>query len=119
MERLTEKGNSLCTDCDLIKGCGGECLESKIYNRLAELEDELESGELIKLPCKIGDTVYAILEVNDGYEIFDYTVREIIINENGFYFETPTGYSHKLKFGKSVFTDKQQAEARLKELQER
>lgn len=30
------------------------------YNRLAELEDKLESGLLIELPCKIGDTVYGI-----------------------------------------------------------
>lgn len=28
-------------------------------NRLAELEDKLEQGTLIELPCKIGDTVYA------------------------------------------------------------
>ena len=26
--------------------------------RLAELEDEIENGTLVELPCKVGDTVY-------------------------------------------------------------
>ena len=29
-------------------------------NRLAELEDMIEQNVLIKLPCKVGDTVYAV-----------------------------------------------------------
>ena len=31
-----------------------------LYNRLAELEDKIENGTLIELPCKVGDTVYEI-----------------------------------------------------------
>ena len=29
----------------------------EIYERLAELEDDLESGKIIRLPCEIGDIV--------------------------------------------------------------
>lgn len=31
-------------------------------NRLAELEDKLENGTLIELPCKVGDKVYVIYD---------------------------------------------------------
>ena len=34
--------------------------EEMILNRLAELEDKIEKGTLIELPCKVGDTVYKI-----------------------------------------------------------
>lgn len=30
------------------------------YNRLAELEDEIECGHLIELPCKVGDDIYTV-----------------------------------------------------------
>lgn len=29
-----------------------------LYSRLAKLEDKIESGQLVELPCKYGDTVY-------------------------------------------------------------
>lgn len=32
----------------------------KVINRLAELEDKIEQGTLVELPCKVGDTVYKI-----------------------------------------------------------
>ena len=39
---------------------------TEIYNRLAELEDKIEQGTLIELPCKVGDTVYKV-EREYGY----------------------------------------------------
>ena len=33
-------------------------------NRLAELEDKIEQGTLIELPCKVGDTIYWISSNN-------------------------------------------------------
>lgn len=36
-----------------------------VYKRLAELENKIEDGLLIELPCKIGDTIYVVpSEVN-------------------------------------------------------
>lgn len=92
----------------------------KAVDKLAELEDKLESGQLVELPCKVGDIVYAIMYVDYKYQIVMFRVSNIEIGEFGtFYFHTPTSYSHRLTFGKSVFADKSQAEARLKELQEK
>lgn len=57
-KRLTKKdwGNM-----DLTKEYG----YLHIYKRLAELENKIEDGTLIELPCKIGDTIYVVpSEVN-------------------------------------------------------
>ena len=113
MERLTEKrqGNEILielSDPDFIL---------EMYDKLAELEDELESGILIKPPCKVGDALYAIMDVDYEYTIVEFRARNIEIGEYGkFYINTPTGYSHRLTFGINVFTNKAQAEAKLKEL---
>lgn len=48
--------------------------------RLKEYEDLEEQGRLVKLPCKVGDTIY----VNNGFTIFEYEV-------------TLTGYSSTSK----------------------
>lgn len=57
-KRLTERvGKSIC-----IKETSTNDNRS-IWNaieRLAELEDKIENGTLIELPCKVGDTVYMI-----------------------------------------------------------
>ena len=34
--------------------------DGESIDRLAELEDKIENGILIELPCKVGDTVYCI-----------------------------------------------------------
>ena len=86
-------------------------------NRLWDIENELENGMLIKPPCKVGDALYAIMDVDYEYTIVEFRARNIEIGEYGkFYINTPTGYSHRLTFGINVFTNKAQAEARLKEL---
>lgn len=74
-------------------------------------------GEIVELPCKVGDTVCAIMEIDYKYKIVEFTANKIIVDECGnFYFDTPTSYSHRLKFGHSVFADKSEAERRLAEL---
>lgn len=51
----------------------------KCCNKLAELEDLEEQGRLLRLPCKVGDTVYvdaAILPVKN-MECYEDTDREV------------------------------------------
>ncbi len=77
---------------------------TKAYDRLAELEDKIDDGTLIELPCKVGEAFY-YLDANqhDGWFIdirrFDYAYLKIM--------------------GKYGFTTKAEAEAKLKELQEK
>lgn len=79
----------------------------KACNKLAELEDKLEEGTLVELPCKVGDTVYI---VGRKYRAGSY---ESFINTGKF------RYSDIEKFGDIVFITREAAEARLKELEEK
>ena len=114
-ERLTERiGKGIC-----IKETSTNDNKS-IWNaieRLAELEDDLESGKMIRLPCKVGDKLYSI--PFDNSKIFEHKVkgfRIIAISENkqSNYIETDIGFL----FGENAFLTKAEAEKKLKELQD-
>lgn len=92
MERLTKRGykkqvlliGTSCSygyisyDCKLKEG--NELLKSAL-DKLADYEDSEEQGELIKLPCEVGDTVYvdaSILPV-DNMECYEDIDREVPI----------------------------------------
>ena len=93
---------------------------------LAELEDKIESGEMLIPPCKVGDTVYYPDEVDDGNSIF-FKIRKGIVDcfnievgckEALVKYDGGLTYWHNFaSFGETVFTDKTQAEVKLKELQ--
>lgn len=55
--RLTKKGG-YTKELDLKQELG----YSYIYNRLSELEDKIEAGTLIEIPCKVGDNAVAIID---------------------------------------------------------
>lgn len=92
--------------------------------RLAELEDKIEQGTLIELPCKVGDTVYHV--EGEYYPIFkEYEIGGIAIvgsaglesikllddcHCDGF-------FAWASKIGETVFLTREEAEKRLKELQ--
>lgn len=78
----------------------------KACNKLAELEDKLEAGTLVELPCKVGDTVYQ----TDGIRVYSSIVKNIVFDTEGLAFD-------KTAIGKSVFLTREAAEARLKELE--
>lgn len=115
--------------------------------RLQELEDKLENGQLVELPCKVGDTVYGVgfNDCEDAHTTDEKKKRKIFNVCN-----TMNGRCDKCEYGRpkieefvcthiqisaeptlivgqkcenyfaeNVFTDKIKAEARLKELQEK
>ena len=96
---------------------------TKAYERLAELEDKIENGTLIELPCKVGDTVYYETFTRNGRQsmgIQGHTVlgvRVMVMAKNNYgdmWTEIPLSC-----FGKDAFLTKAEAEAKLKELQEK
>lgn len=140
MERLTDKnavGNYFYPKC--FEKCDGLGASSKCDNceimtsiceKLGKYEDLEEQGRLIKLPCKVGDTLYKIIvdkctkcslhdkefSLNCEYceEKCDskaiYVIKDFIvfdINEIIFYMKS---------IGKTVFLAKSEAEEKLKEL---
>ena len=95
-------------------------LDGEILHRLAELEDKIENGTLIELPCKVGDRIWAIL----GNNIFGRKVKSIVIRGDGYTIKTSNTNGWKdlepyynAEFGVIWFLTK--AEAKLKELQEK
>ena len=100
-----------------------------ILEKLAEYEDLEEQGRLIKLPCKVGDTVwdndygrpcaYTITAFSFG-ECEEYICEPVTTKEVVFYYTNSsgsiTGSFAESEIGKSVFLNKSEAEAKLKEL---
>lgn len=118
---------SICWNCNIQpRKCDyiGNALE-----KLAEYEDLEEQDRLIKLPCKIGDTVwdndygrpyaYTITAFSFG-ECEEYIDEPVTTKEVVFYYTNPsgsiTGNFAESEIGKSVFLSKYEAEAKLKEM---
>lgn len=127
-ERLTTRNevgkpiSVLCEHCHIQDKCdfSKETCCNELADRLAELEDKIESGKMIELLCKVGERIYYIDEYIAEFDRVDeYTVEkiEIVKDQIRIWFGDNIGYALAENFGKEVFTDKSQAEARLKELQ--
>ena len=129
MKRLTEKvfgfvqlkacGNDFCKETcaehDEEKSCKN-CPIQNAFEKLAEYEDLEEQGLLLRLPCKIGDIVYAIdgkniqtLEAKDDIALISGKV--CIFAENCHYAD----YISYDMIGKTVFLTQAEAEQKLKE----
>ena len=70
-ERLTVSGATTQRDIDKLLELSNENQfgRNEAYYKLQHYEDLEEQGRLIKLPCKIGDTVYGHFQCYDGKEI--------------------------------------------------
>lgn len=80
-KRLTNQKWS--KDIDLTQELG----YSYIYKRLAELEDKIEAGTLVEIPCKVGDNAVAIIDTlaypNAIYNVKLKDLAYIVEDENG------------------------------------
>lgn len=129
---LTEVGDTACKCfCDnyTLSGCW-ECPVGKAIEKLADYEDAEEQGLLVRLPCKVGATVWELCLCDDGnYKIFPMIVKTI--SEYGtlrqvkkditiwnIYAESDYTYMYKsfADFGKTVFSTKEEAEKKLEEM---
>lgn len=118
MERLTERIDNV-PDVE-----SGVWVKNHDYvsaaEKLADYEDLEEQGRLLKLPCKVGNTVYVISMgkiislVVEEISTF-YVKNEKIINVKCQNAEIFRNYIER-EFGRVVFLTKEEAEAKLKEL---
>ena len=130
MERLTESNPSWIDDELWERACEPDCEEiDAVYRKLKEYEDLEEQGRLIKLPCKVGDTIwdndcgrpcsYTITAFSFG-ECEEYICEPVTTKKAVFYYANSsgsiTGSFAESEIGKSVFLNKSEAEAKLKEL---
>ena len=110
-------------------GCINGCIVPKLYKHLAEYEDLEEQGLLLKLPCKVGTTVYVIdtiyecdndymdciMEFPDRYQCergfkCEYEHEKLVVRPESFDFKMLDN------FNKTIFLTKEEAEEKLKEL---
>ena len=133
MERLTER-NPLWIDDELWeRACEPDCEEiDAVYRKLKDYEDAEEQGLLLRLPCEVGAVVFEIVELleckydyecpfDDLYDVNkcedpdrtcenEYTSHIVI--------EKKFDISMLDKIGKNVFLEKEDAENKLKEMEE-
>ncbi len=89
---------------------------AEIYNRLAEYEDDEERGKIVRLPCRVGDTVWCISDS----QIIALEVKTLIIGDEFELqcFDGANVFRFTLRhFGDWLFFDREKAEKRLRELQ--
>lgn len=103
---------------DNIKTNCIKCAEE--HEQLAEWLEELKSykaldeqGLLVRLPCKVGDSVFIIV----GKDISRQGIRKIEISDNSIIFKTnrQKRIFNVAEFGKTVFLAREDAEKKLEE----
>ena len=106
MERLTKTYSDGTHGASDSLPCGENSYDYKnlLIEKLGKYEDLEEQGRLVKLPCKVGDTVYhvvqgRIVEVSN----VDLFFLLLSVAEN--------------RFNNSVFLTKSEAEQKLKEME--
>lgn len=137
MDRLTERFENGQVG---VAGCGKNCKYSykycenaeercpvfnEIYEKLAAYEDAEEQGLLLRLPCKVGDKLYRITPY----------VKEQIITTHVLQMNIKQFFNEKIivridvmdkmgescyfldDIGKNVFLSREEAEAKLKEME--
>ena len=117
-----------CTNCMFkLIPCKKDihCFKASLQ-RLGELEDKIEQGLILELPCKVGDTIFFIYEYcsAEGKECIACDkgcVHGISHQEDGIWvharYESGLTYWHKEDdIGEIVFFTKAEAEAKLADL---
>lgn len=111
-----------------------ECTEEyrKQVEELMEFKQAEEQGLLLRLPCKVGDTVYELVKCDDDtHRIFPMTVKDIsphgalriIKNDTtmvwNMYLESDYTYAYKhfSDIGKNIFLTREAAEKALAEME--
>lgn len=132
MSRLTKKNDSgghyypkcfeKCNGLGASSKCDNCEIMTSVCEKLGDYEDLDEQDRLIKLPCKVGDTVYVKMASYCKTHYAEAEVRDFVhFISCGFCAVVTSKYFDKenitfSEFGKTVFLTKAEAEAKLKEL---
>lgn len=108
MERCTKSGFDFETT-NLTEGLTDSM--GTALNRLSAYEDAEEQGLLVRLPCKVGDTVY---ELTEGFSIYKPGLH-VYISEHTATELNIYNWARRGDFGKTVFLTREEAEAALQE----
>ena len=130
MKRLTFDGNfcdiAMCQETPGSSFCeDGYCTQRKVWDRLKQYEDMEEQGLLVRLPCKVGDTLWVTGRDNvpREMELEAPDIRTVCTDEDNLCMSTcnrkPDGFcAYRLRndgadIGKTVFLTREEAEKAL------
>ena len=88
--------------------------------RLYELENAIENGTLVFLPCKVGDTIYEVFKYHRPPFIQQTTIEKIIITTKGLRLKLERNSTYETSitaWGKTLFPTEEAAEKALEELE--
>lgn len=94
-------------------------VSKRVYYRLRELEDKIENGTLVELPCKVGNTVYEVFKYHIPPFIKETKIEKIVITAKGLRLRLARNSVYETavsSIGKTIFFTKAEAEKKLKEL---
>ena len=101
-------GHNECHDsCMTCNGAPCELAQAMI-DKLAYYEDLEEHGRLIELPCAVGDKVYSVHSAGLSHGV----IAEV--DKDAFFLMLCVAEG---RFGKTVFTTQEEAEAKLSEME--
>lgn len=110
------ENKDICDD-ERFAECQHVC---EAIDRLAELEDKIEQGKMIELPCKVGDDVYFVVQHEEDWVMEIGYVISISIDKEGIWiacrYSSGLSYWHNLK-DSDVFFNANKANEKLKEQQ--
>lgn len=132
MERLTDYstdeytyvigvGNKTCEEfCKSVENGCQNCYIEQAFRKLSEYETLEEQGLLVRLPCKVGDTVY----VPTRNFVSELRIIMVSVDMHGTYFRwmLNSGIYPNLdgfpvsKLGKTIFLTREEAEKKLEEM---
>ena len=135
MERLTEQigedeDRRAIPRPDIRSNGHGRCC-----NKLAEYEDAEKQGLLVRLPCKVGDDIYVIpsqsiygINIVNGFEelnrVYHQHIGSITFFDSHWYATSREEYGiynekvlNDIDYGITWFTDYEEAEKKLEEMQ--
>lgn len=138
MERLTKTysdGTHGAAD-NLPCGENSYAYKGLLLEALGKCEDLEEQGRLLRLPCKVGDAVYVVtspfnvfddIEYDENMkdEVYESYVFSVSFYESGEQYRIYAkatnhfigAYFRECDFGKTVFLAREEAEAKLKEME--
>ena len=129
MDRLTNSIDYCQLHCDFGKSneCffqdKSKCYEKNIYEKLREYENLEEQGLMLRLPCKVGDTVYVKMASYCDIQYAEAEVRDFThFTSCGFCVVVTSKHFEKQnipfsEFGKTVFLTQAEAEQKLKKME--
>lgn len=111
MERLTERIDNV------PDGESGVWVKQHDYiaaaEKLADYEDAEEHGLLLRLPCRVGDTIYIVFY---NHTIGERKVVSFIMIAEGWAVKTTDWIYLFTDFGETVFLTREKAKSKLKEM---